>query len=326
MGSAQCSPPPRYSVAAVRRGEPVRRGGGRVRRGINHRRNATHRAGRGHRHRGVAALRVERPTVAGRLAGPPRGRHPARNLRSGVSRLTCRECRSCMTAPNQQPAGTGAAIHRSGRREVILDSQLPPERRTQRTDDPFRVRRHRPGRQCAVQNRLDALGEPVVSSRAAGRAGPPPRKSDDHGRSRAVTHSRRGRPAFPGRPEDRDPVGGRGIDRIDPDTRRAPPVPGIRGPAATRPMRPDPPADQRHHCQHPGRLHARVARAARDRSTHTTRTSQSLPVAPSAHRRGATSFSRSFTSSADSRSFQVGDRDGQRVQWSVSAVCTQLVG
>ena len=178
---------------------------------------------------------------------------------------------------------------------------------------------------------LDALGEAgrlesLPGAAAAGSSRLPPRKCDDHGRSRAVTHSRRGRRAFPGRPEDRDPVGGRGIDRIDPDTRRAPPVPGIRGPAATR--HPNDRCGPVHRLTNATTANTRagstprVARAARDRSTHTTRTSQSLPVAPSAHRRGATSFSRSFTQQRGQSVFQVGDRGGQRVQWSVSAVCT----
>ena len=37
-----------------------------------------------------------------------------------------------MTGLNQRPAGTGAATDRSGRREVILDAQLPAERRARR--------------------------------------------------------------------------------------------------------------------------------------------------------------------------------------------------
>ena len=55
------STPPLIGGRPDRAGEPVRRGGARVRRGINHRGNATHRAGRGHRDRGVAALRRSQP-------------------------------------------------------------------------------------------------------------------------------------------------------------------------------------------------------------------------------------------------------------------------
>ena len=83
--------------------------------------------------------------------------------------MTCRECRSCMTRLNQQPAGAGAAAYRSRRREVILDAQLPPGPRTRQqirfvfTDidpprDDCRPARFRPAPTLsAIAGRLESL-------------------------------------------------------------------------------------------------------------------------------------------------------------------------
>src|SRR6478735_5331204 len=72
-----------------------------------------------------------------------------------------------------------------------------------------------------------------VAARATGWWG---NDNDDAGstRDREAADTSRGRSALPGGPEDGHPVGEGGEADVDPDARRPPPIPRVRGPRTAR--------------------------------------------------------------------------------------------